>query len=141
MPTDTAATAPGSAFESPKRSSARWAATQTPLIAAQRVPPSAWSTSQSSQSVRSPSASKSATARTARPMSLWISTVRPCWRPERTSRAVRSPVDAGSSEYSAVIQPFPWPMSQRGTRSSTDAVHSTFVFPWTTSAQPCGCSR
>ena len=35
--------------ESPKRSSARRAATYAPQIAAQRVPPSAWSTSQSSQ--------------------------------------------------------------------------------------------
>ena len=55
------------------------------VIAAQRVPPSAWRTSQSSQSVRSPSASKSQTARSARPMSRWISTVRPSGRPRETA--------------------------------------------------------
>ena len=46
-PTETAATDPVSAFESPNRSSAREAATYAPVIAAQRVPPSACSTSQS----------------------------------------------------------------------------------------------
>ena len=98
-------------------------------IAAQRVPPSAWSTSQSSQSVRSPSASRSATDRSARPISRWISTVRPFWRPVLASRCVRSPVDAGSSEYSAVSQPRPEPLSQRGVRSSSEAVQSTRVLP------------
>ena len=93
--------------ERPKRSSARIAATYAPQIAAQRVPPSAWRTSQSSHSVRSPSASKSATARTARPINRWISTVRPCCFPRDASRWTRSPVDAGRSEYSAVIQPRP----------------------------------
>ena len=86
---------------------AREAATQAPEIAAQRVPPSAWSTSQSSQSVRSPSASKSQTDRSARPISRWISTVRPPCLPFAASRATRSPVEAGRSEYSAVIQPRP----------------------------------
>ena len=114
-----------------ERSSARRAATYAPQIAAQRVPPSAWRTSQSSQSVRSPSASKSATARIARPISRWISTVRPCCLPRDASRCTRSPVDAGRSEYSAVIQPLPWPRSQRGMSSSTMAVQSTFV-------RPCG---
>ena len=84
------------------------------MIAAQRVPPSACSTSQSSHKVRSPSASKSHTARSARPISRWISTVRPSGRPRETPRCVRSPVEAGSSEYSAVIQPRPLPRSQRG---------------------------
>ena len=130
MPTDTAATEPRSAFESPKRSSARAAATYAPEIAAQRVPPSAWSTSQSSQSVRSPSALKSNTPRTARPISRWISTVRPPCLPRLASRSVRSPVEAGSSEYSAVTQPRPWCISQRGTRSSTEAVQRTIVRPW-----------
>ncbi len=109
MPTETAATDPVSAFESPKRSSARLAAIQAPVIDAQRVPPSAWRTSQSSQSVRSPSASKSHTARSARPTRRWISTVRPSGRPRETARGVLSPVDAGSIEYSAVIQPRPLP--------------------------------
>src|SRR3990172_6361999 len=67
IPTETAATEPVSAFERPNRSSARLAAIHAPVIAAQRVPPSAWRTSQSSHSVRSPSASKSQTARSARP--------------------------------------------------------------------------
>ena len=74
---------PGSAFVSPNRSRARCAATYAPVIAAQRVPPSAWSTSQSSQSVRSPSALKSQTLRSARPIRRWISTVRPSGRPAR----------------------------------------------------------
>ena len=118
-----------SAFESPKRSSARSAATYAPEIAAQRVPPSAWMTSQSSQSVRSPSAWKSQTDRSARPISRWISTVRPPCLPFAASRATRSPVEAGRSEYSAVIQPRPERWSQRGTPSSTIAVQSTRVFP------------
>src|SRR5439155_802292 len=80
-PTETAATESRNVRERPKRSSARIAATYAPQIAAHRVPPSAWRTSQSSQSVRSPSASKSATARIARPISRWISIVRPCCLP------------------------------------------------------------
>jgi hypothetical protein len=52
--------------------------------------------------------------------------------PRDASRRVRSPVDAGSSEYSAVSQPRPFPYSQRGTPSWIDAVQSTFVFPWRT---------
>jgi hypothetical protein len=38
-------------------------------------------------------------------MSRWISTVLPSGRPRETARWVRSPVEAGSSEYSAVIHP------------------------------------
>ena len=129
MPTETAAIVPGSAFESPKRSSARRAAIHAPVMDAQRVPPSACRTSQSSQSVRSPSASKSQTERSARPISRWISTVRPSGRPRETARWVRSPVDAGSIAYSAVIQPRPLLRSQRGTSSSTVAVQRTIVFP------------
>ena len=98
-------------------------------MAAQRVPPSAWSTSQSSHSVRSPSAWKSHTDRSARPISRWISIVRPPCLPREASRCVRSPVEAGRSEYSAVIQPRPERCSQRGTPSSTVAVQSTRVFP------------
>src|SRR5204862_393286 len=78
-----------------------------PQIAAQRVPPSAWRTSQSSHTVRSPRASKLTTARSARPIRRWISTVRPPCFPRAASRSERSPVDAGSSEYSAVIHPRP----------------------------------
>src|SRR5919204_350016 len=102
MPTETAATDPVSALLRPKRSSARRAATYAPEIAAQRVPPSACNTSQSTQSVRSPRASKSVTARSERPISRWISTVRPPCFPREASRSVRSPVEAGSREYSAV---------------------------------------
>ena len=57
---------------------------------------------------------------------------RSCGRPacpRDASRCVRSPVDAGRSEYSAVIQPRPERCSQRGTPSSTVAVQSTRVFP------------
>src|SRR5581483_10760512 len=54
---------------------------------------------------------------------------------------VRSPVEAGSSEYSAVIQPVPRPDIQRGTPSSIVAVQSTTVFPCAQSTLPCGCSR
>ena len=43
-------------------------ATQAPVTAAVRVPPSAWMTSQSSQIVRSPSFDVSVTARNERPM-------------------------------------------------------------------------
>jgi hypothetical protein len=39
-------------------------------------------------------------------------------------------------EYSAVTQPFPVPRIQGGTRSSTDAVHKTFVWPNVTSTEP-----
>ena len=94
---------------------------------AQRVPPSAWSTSQSSQTVRSPSASMSTTARSERPMRRWISVVRPSSRPREMSRALRSPVEAGSIAYSAVTHPRPRPRIQAGTLSSTDAVQITRV--------------
>jgi hypothetical protein len=39
-------------------------------------------------------------------------------------------------EYSAVTQPFPLPRIQGGTRSSTEAVHNTFVCPNVTSTDP-----
>jgi hypothetical protein len=39
-------------------------------------------------------------------------------------------------EYSAVTQPRPVPRIQGGTRSSTEAVHSTFVCPNVTSTDP-----
>ena len=56
--------------------------------------------------------------------------MRPSGLPREMARGVRSPVEAGSIEYSAVIHPRPLPYSQRGTPSSTVAVHSTIVFPW-----------
>ena len=58
-----------------------------------------------------------------------ISIVRPSILPLRASRRRRSPVDAGSMSYSAVTQPLPRPIIQRGTCSSTLAVHSTRVSP------------
>src|SRR6266511_183995 len=97
-------------------------------------------TSQSSHTVRSPRASRSYAARRERPTRRWISTVRPPWRPERASRCMRSPVEAGSIPYSAVIQPRPEPMSQRGTPSSTVAVQRTLVRPKEISTEPCACS-
>ena len=61
-------------------------ATQAPVIDAQRVPPSACSTSQSMRIVRSPSAARSVTARRVRPIRRWISCVRPDCRPSAASR-------------------------------------------------------
>ena len=52
-------------------------------MAAQRVPPSAWMTSQSTVKVRSPRMSSRVTARSERPMRRWISCVRPPTRPVR----------------------------------------------------------
>src|SRR2546429_240521 len=111
-------------------------ATYPPVIAAQRVPPSAARTSQSAYTVRSPSAAKSTTPRIDRPIRRWISTVRPSRRPRVTSRCLRSPVEAGSIPYSAVSQPRPWPASHFGTDSCTEAVQITRVPPGATAAQP-----
>ena len=84
----------------------------------------------------SPIATRSVTARSDLPMSRWISWVRPDWRPFAASRPMRSADEPGSSEYSAVTHPFPPPRSQGGTRSSTEAVQSTFVRPVVTSTEP-----
>ena len=62
--------------------------------------------------------------------------MRPSGRPRLTSRCLRSPVDAGSIPYSAVTQPRPWPASQRGTPSCTEAVQITRVSPVEISAEP-----
>ena len=59
------------------------------MIDAQRVPPSACSTSQSTQRVRSPSAFMSTTARSERPIRRWISCVRPDGAPFEASRCER----------------------------------------------------
>ena len=45
-------------------------------------------------------------------------------------------VEPGSIEYSAVTHPLPRPRIHGGTRSSTDAVHSTLVRPIETSTDP-----
>ena len=62
--------------------------------------------------------------------------MRPSGRPFETSRCLRSPVDAGSIPYSAVTQPRPLPISQRGTDSWADAVQITRVSPHEISAEP-----
>ena len=59
-------------------------------------------------------------------MSRLISWARP---PVRWSRPVRVLVARGSMAYSAVTQPRPLPSSQRLTPFSTEAVHSTLVWP------------
>ena len=68
-------------------------------------------------------------------MRRWISCVRPLW-PFLASRRIRVWVARGSMPYSAVTQPFPWPRSQGGTRSSTLAVQSTCVRPNRTMHEP-----
>jgi len=105
-------------------------------MAAVRVPPSAWITSQSRAMVRSPSAPRSNTQRSDRPMRRWISCVRPLCLPRAASRSPRVCVARGSMPYSAVTQPSPLPRLCGGTFSSTDAVHSTFVWPNSTSTEP-----
>ena len=54
------------------------------------------------------------------------------------SRSTRSGDEPGSIEYSAVTQPLPVPRIQRGTSSSTLAVHSTRVRPNDTRHDPVG---
>ena len=83
-----------------------------------------------------PAATRSHTARSDRAIRRWISWVRPDWRPLAASRQARSAVEPGSIEYSAVTQPLPRPRIHGGTRSSTEAVHSTLVRPIDTSTEP-----
>ena len=78
----------------------------------------------------------SQTERNERPIRRWISCVRPDCFPLAASRVTRSPVDPGSSEYSAVTHPLPEPRIHGGTRSSTEAVHSTRVRPMDTRTDP-----
>ena len=93
-------------------------------------------TSQSIQIVRSPSSVSVMIDRSDRPMSRWISCVRPPTLPAVDSRVVRVVVARGSMPYSAVTQPLPVPRMNGGTRSSTDAVHSTFVSPTSIITEP-----
>src|SRR3954470_11433319 len=144
MPTDTAATSSRSGCVAslplatrPDKASCR--ATQAPVMEAQRVPPSACSTSQSSVIWRSPSAVRSVTARRLRPISRWISCVRPDCLPVAASRELRVLVARGSMPYSAVTQPEPLPLRNGGTFSSTLAVHSTRVCPISTRTEPSAC--
>src|SRR5271166_2591691 len=115
-------------------------ATYPPVTAAVRVPPSAWSTSQSMTMVFSPSALKSTQARSERPTRRDISWVRPPRRPLTDSRSPRVLVALGSIAYSAVTQPRPLPRRQRGTSSVTLAAHSTLVRPNSTSTDPSAWS-
>jgi MFS transporter, OFA family, oxalate/formate antiporter len=96
---------------------------------AQRVPPSAVSTSQSSVIVISPIALRSVTARKDRPIRRWISCVRPDCLPRAASRSPRVWVARGSMPYSAVTQPWPELRRKGGTLPSTLAVQSTSVTP------------
>ena len=144
MPTETAATKSriGEVDNLPcamRPVTASCAATKAPVIAAVRVPPSAWITSQSSEMVRSPSSDRSNTQRSERPMSRWISCVRPLCLPLAASRSLRVWVARGSMPYSAVSQPWPLPRWCGGTFSSTEAVHSTRVSPNSTSTEPSAC--
>jgi hypothetical protein len=66
-------------------------------------------------------------ARSDLPTSRLISCVRPDGRPFTDSRSLRVCVADGSIAYSAVSQPRPDPLRQRGTPSVTLAVHRTFV--------------
>src|SRR4029077_1894306 len=86
-------------------------------------------TSHSMRIWRSPSWPRSVTPRRLRPISRWISWVRPLCRPRVASRSVRVVVERGSMPYSAVTQPLPVLRRNGGTRSSTEAVHSTCVSP------------
>src|SRR5947209_114045 len=145
MPTLTAATNVRSGLPLSTRACcmrliAWYSAANAPVIAAVRVPPSAWSTSQSSVTVRSPSIRRSTTVRRERPIRRWISCVRPPIRPVLASRWPRSWVARGSIEYSAVTQPWPEPRRCGGTRSSTLAVTHTRVRPISTSAEPSACA-
>ena len=146
MPTLTAATErcitfsglPASALRAASQPTASCSATYAPVIAAVRVPPSACSTSQSSTIEFSPSALRSMQARRLRPISREISWVRPPIRPLTLSRSERVLVARGSIAYSAVTQPSPEPLRQRGTPSVTLAVQSTRVPPNSTSTEPSG---
>src|SRR5580692_1880182 len=103
---------------------------------ATRVPPSAWSTSQSRMMERSPRMLRSITERSDRPIRRWISCVLPLGLPLATSRAVLVAVARGSIEYSAVTQPLPVLRRNEGTEDSTLAAQSTCVFPTVISAEP-----
>ena len=144
MPQEIPATcaAIGSCLMSPAANrplTAKRSAIHAPEIAAVRVPPSAWITSQSSVICRSPSFCKSTTARKERPISRWISCVRPDCLPLAASRWPRVWVARGSIEYSPVTQPSPLPRSHGGTPFSMLAVHSTLVSPNPISTAPSAC--
>jgi hypothetical protein len=76
--------------------------------------------------------------RRARPINLLISCVRPPKRPLTDSRSLRVCVEDGSIAYSAVSQPSPEPLRQRGTPSTTLAAQSTRVRPHSINTEPAG---
>ncbi|GAA5111137.1 hypothetical protein GCM10025762_19760 [Haloechinothrix salitolerans] len=77
-------------------------------------------------------------ARNDRPISREISCVRPPILPFTDSRALRVLVLDGSIAYSAVTQPSPEPVRQRGTPSDTLAAHNTLVLPNSINTDPAG---
>src|ERR671921_699378 len=86
--------------------------------------------------VFSPRALVSMMERRERPMSREISWVRPPILPLTDSRSDRVFVALGSMAYSAVTQPRPSPLSQRGTPGVSEAVHRTLVLPNSIRADP-----
>jgi hypothetical protein len=114
-----------------RRRTAKASATQPPVMAAVRVPPSAWITSQSTVICRSPRSLVATAARSARPTKRWISWPRPPgFRPERVW------VERGSMAYSAVTQPLPCFSRKGGTLFSTLAVQISLVSPNSISTEP-----
>src|SRR4030066_462881 len=107
-----------------------------PVIDAVLVPRSACMTSQSMYMFLSPRAERSVTALRLLPMSLWISWVPPPTFPAEDSLCILLWDDLGSMAYSAVIQPFPFPIRKGGTRSSTVAAQMTFVSPISMRTEP-----
>src|SRR5574337_590325 len=105
-------------------------------MAAVRVPPSAWITSQSIQIVRSFNKARSMMERNERPMSLCISWVLPVTFPLVDSLGALIGVELGSKAYSAVIQPSPVFLIWGGTLSSTVAVQMILVLPVWTRTEP-----
>ena len=75
-----------------------------------------------------------------RPIRRLISCVRPPTLPRTDSRSVRSEVARGSIAYSAVTQPSPESLRQRGTPAVKVAVHITRVLPHSISTDPSGAS-
>src|SRR4051794_15957654 len=61
-------------------------------------------------------------------------------RPFTDSRSERVLVADGSIAYSAVTQPRPESLRQRGTPTEAEAAHSTFVRPNSTRTEPAGWS-
>jgi hypothetical protein len=101
-------------------------ATKAPVIAAVRVPPSAWITSQSRVIVYSPSAQVHGGAQGAADEALDLQRAPALLAAGRLATHTL-PVERGSMPYSAVTQPWPRPRRKRGTPSSTLAVQSTRV--------------